>query len=138
MPLHPVTMSTAQLAAVSYLARYSGHTHALSAYQLRRWFAGVSPTPLPIARTDGQPGRDLGPAQRACYRRLPDNHGAALPDMPTSARDGGGDTAPLCVRNASGAYSFVATTRYPSASGSNVLFSTRSPTLCNSDSSSPY
>lgn len=31
-------MSPAQLAAVSYLARYSGHTHPLYAYQLRRWF----------------------------------------------------------------------------------------------------
>ena len=31
-------MTPAQLAAVSYLARYSGHTHALYAYQLRRWF----------------------------------------------------------------------------------------------------
>ena len=27
-----------QLAAVSYLARYSGHTHTLYASQLRRWF----------------------------------------------------------------------------------------------------
>ena len=33
-----MSMSTAQLAAVSYLARYSGHTHDLYAYQLRRWF----------------------------------------------------------------------------------------------------
>ena len=32
-------MSTAQLAAVSYLARYSGHTHIPYAYQLRQWFA---------------------------------------------------------------------------------------------------
>ncbi|EWT04131.1 hypothetical protein N864_12400 [Intrasporangium chromatireducens Q5-1] len=32
-------MTTAQLAAVSYLARYSGHTHVLYAYQLREWFA---------------------------------------------------------------------------------------------------
>jgi integrase/recombinase XerD len=32
-------MSTAQLAAVSYLARYAGHTHSLYAYQLRQWFA---------------------------------------------------------------------------------------------------
>ena len=32
-------MSTAQLAAVSYLARYSGQTHHLYASQLRRWFA---------------------------------------------------------------------------------------------------
>ncbi|MEP6527294.1 MAG: tyrosine-type recombinase/integrase [Nocardioidaceae bacterium] len=39
MPFQPTTMSTAQLAAVSYLARYSGHTHGLYAYQLRRWFA---------------------------------------------------------------------------------------------------
>lgn len=68
----------------------------------------------------------------------PSSFAAIRAVLPTSARDGGGDTAPLCVRNASGAYSFVATTTYPSASGSNVLFSTRSPTLCNSDSSSPY
>ena len=32
-------MSTAQLAAVSYLARYSGRTHTLYAFQLREWFA---------------------------------------------------------------------------------------------------
>jgi len=38
LPLQPSAMSTAQLAAVSFLARYSGRTHALYAYQLRRWF----------------------------------------------------------------------------------------------------
>ena len=38
LPLHPDSMTPAQLAAVSYLARYTGHTHALYAYQLRRWF----------------------------------------------------------------------------------------------------
>jgi integrase/recombinase XerD len=38
-PFQPATMSTAQAAAVSYLARYSGHTHALYAFQLRQWFA---------------------------------------------------------------------------------------------------
>jgi len=32
-------MSTAQLAAVSYLARYSGRTHSLYAYHLGQWFA---------------------------------------------------------------------------------------------------
>jgi integrase/recombinase XerD len=32
-------MSTAQLAAVSYLARYSGRTHRLYAFQLREWFS---------------------------------------------------------------------------------------------------
>ena len=39
LPFQPATMSTAQLAAVSYLARYSGRTHALYAFQLREWFA---------------------------------------------------------------------------------------------------
>ncbi len=38
LPFQPTTMTTAQLAAVSFLARYAGHTHELYAYQLRRWF----------------------------------------------------------------------------------------------------
>ena len=38
LPFQPDAMTPAQLAVVSYLARYSGHTHALYAYQLRRWF----------------------------------------------------------------------------------------------------
>ncbi len=38
LPFQPSSMSAAQLAAVSFLARYSGRTHALYAYQLRRWF----------------------------------------------------------------------------------------------------
>jgi site-specific recombinase XerD len=36
--LQPNAMSPAQLAAVSYLARYSGSTHRLYTYQLKRWF----------------------------------------------------------------------------------------------------
>ena len=39
LPFQPDAMTPAQRAAVSYLARYSGHTHALYAYQRRRWFA---------------------------------------------------------------------------------------------------
>ena len=39
LPFQPGTMTPAQLAAVSYLARHSGHTHTLYAYQLRRWFS---------------------------------------------------------------------------------------------------
>src|SRR4029078_9730430 len=39
LPFQPDAMSPAQLAAVSYLARYSGHTHSLYAFQLRRWFS---------------------------------------------------------------------------------------------------
>jgi site-specific recombinase XerD len=38
LPFRPDTMSPAQLAAVSFLARYSGQTHKMYAFQLRRWF----------------------------------------------------------------------------------------------------
>jgi integrase/recombinase XerD len=38
LPFQPSSMTSAQLAAVSYLARYSGSTHTLYAAQLRRWF----------------------------------------------------------------------------------------------------
>jgi len=38
LPFQPTTMSTAQLAAVSYLARYAGRTHMLYAFQLHEWF----------------------------------------------------------------------------------------------------
>ncbi len=38
LPFRPEAMTPAQLAAVSYLARYTGHTHTLYAYQVRRWF----------------------------------------------------------------------------------------------------
>ena len=39
LPFQPASMSTAQLAAVSFLARYSARTHHLYAFQLREWFA---------------------------------------------------------------------------------------------------
>jgi hypothetical protein len=39
LPFQPATMSTARLAAVSYLARYAGRTHVLYSFQLRQWFA---------------------------------------------------------------------------------------------------
>lgn len=39
LPFQPATMSTAQLAAVSFLARYSARTHRLYSFQLREWFA---------------------------------------------------------------------------------------------------
>lgn len=39
LPFQPDAMSPAHLAAVSFLARYSSRTHALYAFQLRRWFA---------------------------------------------------------------------------------------------------
>ena len=42
MPFQPDAMTPAQLAAVSYLARYSGHTHTLYSSQLQRE-VGVHP-----------------------------------------------------------------------------------------------
>ncbi len=39
LPFQPPTMSTAQLAAVSFPARYSARTHHLYSFQLREWFA---------------------------------------------------------------------------------------------------
>ena len=46
LPFQPATMSTAQLAAVSYLARYSGRTHVLYSLQLRQWFTWCENTAL--------------------------------------------------------------------------------------------
>ena len=37
LPFRPETMTAAQLAAVSYLARYSGHTHQLYVVPPRSW-----------------------------------------------------------------------------------------------------
>ena len=39
LPFQPASMSTAQLAAVSFLARYSGRSHHLYSFQLSEWFA---------------------------------------------------------------------------------------------------
>jgi len=39
LPFQPASMSTAQLAAISFLARYSGRTHHLYQFQLHEWFA---------------------------------------------------------------------------------------------------
>ena len=51
LPFQPATMSTAQLTAVSYVARYSGRTHSLCAYQLGQWFAWCETNALdPLVR----------------------------------------------------------------------------------------
>ena len=39
LPFQPASTSKAQLAAVSFLARYTGHTHSLYAFALRQWFS---------------------------------------------------------------------------------------------------
>lgn len=38
LPFQPETMTPAQIAAVSFLARYGGQTHSLYSFNLRRWF----------------------------------------------------------------------------------------------------
>lgn len=38
LPFQPASMTPAQLAAVSFLARYTGRTHEMYSYQLRCWF----------------------------------------------------------------------------------------------------
>ena len=55
LPFQPATMSTAQLAAVSFLTRYSGRTHHLYQFQLREWCAWCERNGL--ARSSGSSGR---------------------------------------------------------------------------------
>lgn len=62
-PFQPITMTRAQVAAVSYLARYTGRTHKLYAYQLRRWFTWCENNYLdPLPAGWSRPGRTPGPA----------------------------------------------------------------------------
>jgi hypothetical protein len=50
LPFQPSRMSTAQLAAVSFLGRYSWRTHALYAFQLKQWFGWAGATSQPPCR----------------------------------------------------------------------------------------
>src|SRR4051794_4958405 len=62
LPFQPTTMTTAQLAAVSFLARYAGHTHQLYAYQLRQWFEWCERNALdPLIGNPTRPRRDVHP-----------------------------------------------------------------------------
>ena len=61
LPFQPSTMSTAQLAAVSFLARYSGRTHDLYTSQLARWFAWCE------TQRAGPAGRDPARPRRAVH-----------------------------------------------------------------------
>ena len=65
LPFEPSSMSTAQLAAVSFLARYSGRTHALYTYQLKRWFAWCEGNGLdPLVGDPAGPRRAVHPPPR--------------------------------------------------------------------------
>ena len=55
LPFQTATMSQAQRAAVSYLARYAGRTHALYAYQLRQWFAWCDSNGLDALAESSEP-----------------------------------------------------------------------------------
>lgn len=59
LPFQPATMSTAQPAAVSYLALYSGLTHALYTFQLRGWFTWCEANGLDADRYPASPRRAL-------------------------------------------------------------------------------
>jgi integrase/recombinase XerD len=62
LPFQPMTMTTAQLAAVSFLARYAGHTHELYSFQLRRWFEWCDSNGLdPLVGIQRAPYRALHP-----------------------------------------------------------------------------
>ena len=76
LPFQPEAMTPAQLAAVSFLARYSGHTHAVYGYQLRRWFAWCETNHLDPAGRDPASARGAvhpapgPPARHQCAARL--------------------------------------------------------------------
>ncbi len=59
LPFQPDAMTPAQLAAVSYLARYTGQTHTLYAHQLRRWFTWCETIAVRVPFEE----KDLGPPQ---------------------------------------------------------------------------
>jgi hypothetical protein len=64
LPFQPATMTTAHLAAVSYLARYSGRTHTLYAYQLRQWLEWCQSTGLDPLDGIQRPRRAVHPRSR--------------------------------------------------------------------------
>jgi hypothetical protein len=81
LPFEPEAMTPAQLAAVSYLARYTGHTHTLYAYQLRRLFTWAEINDLgqhDDARRSRvlpvRPHRRVDPGQPCCLRPPPKIH----------------------------------------------------------------
>jgi integrase/recombinase XerD len=62
LPFQPMSMTTAQLAAVSFLARYAGHAHELYSYQMRRWFEWCEGNGLgPAGRDPTRPHRAVPP-----------------------------------------------------------------------------
>ncbi len=61
LPFQPDALTPAQLAAVSFLARFSGHTHSLYTYQLRCWLAWCDTNGLTVS-------------DPAVYARLPKIH----------------------------------------------------------------
>ena len=67
LPFQPNAMTPAQLAAVSYLARYTGHTHTLHTCQLRRWFTWCQNNALDV------PGHQVGSS-----RLMGGRHASAL------------------------------------------------------------
>ena len=82
-PFQPEAMTPAQLAAISYLARYSGHTHQLYAYQLRRWVRLVRD------QRAGSIGRDPAGPRRALHSSPRRARSDAVLDQHDDARSPG-------------------------------------------------
>ena len=74
LPFQPATMSTAQVAAVSFLARYSGRTHTLYPFQLKLWFGAfggaASDGPMACVTSPGRTLREAGPDQLSAVDRV--------------------------------------------------------------------
>jgi hypothetical protein len=65
LPFQPDSMTPAQLAAVSYLAWYPGHTHGLYAHQLARWCGWCETNRLdPLEGDSAGPRRAVHPRPR--------------------------------------------------------------------------
>lgn len=104
LPFQPATMSTAQLAAVSYLASYCGRTHTVYAYQLRQWFTWSEtngPDPWAGPCDPDRPRRQRSYARQNPRPRMPrsdfEHHAEAdepVKDGRRGVRDEGADHHP--------------------------------------------
>ena len=87
LPFQPDAMTPAQLAAVSYLARYTGATHRLYAHQLLRWFTWCETNGL-----DPLVGLQRAHLVPTWHQRAPRLRGRRRPDRRTTPTPCG-DTA---------------------------------------------
>jgi hypothetical protein len=70
LPFHPDVMTPAQLTAVSYLARYSGHTTSCTPTSCAAGSTGVTPRTRPAGWYPARTRGDVHLAPRRDYRRF--------------------------------------------------------------------